>query len=136
MPLRELEFSEKLPVLREFDAVFGLSELRRLDLRALDVAWPDIGWLKSFTKLRVLGICNVEPIDGDALFASLELKKLVVTFTASTGLSLDRVREIAQQYRLQPTEVKAIGVAAKQTGYMLEFRPAGSTQNLWYWRDR
>lgn len=133
--LREFELSEKLSALRDVDAVFDLSELRRLSLRALDVELTNIPWLRNFTKLHVLGIWKVVPADWDALFASPELKKLVVTFTGSTGLSLDRVREIAQQHGLHPTDVKALGVAAKQNGYMLEFRPEGSEQNLWYWRD-
>lgn len=133
--LRELELSEKLPALREFGVVFGLARLRRLSLRALDVELPEIGWLKKFTELHVLGIWNVVPVDWDALFASPQLKKLVVTFNASTGLSLDDVRKIAQAHALRPTEVKAVGVAAKLKGYMLEFRPEGSEQNLWHWRD-
>lgn len=133
--LRELELSEKLPALREFDVVFALSELHRLSLRALDVALPEIGWLKKFTQLRVLGVWNVVPVDWDALFASSQLKKLVVTFSMPTGLSLDDVSDIARAHGLCPTDVKAVGVAAKQKGYMLEFRPEGSEQNLWYWRD-
>jgi hypothetical protein len=133
--LRELEFSEKLPALCEFGAVFGLTDLHRLDLRGIAGGMRGIGWLRRFTELRVLGVGNVGSPDWDALFASPQLKKLVVTFTEPTGLSVDEVREIAKAHGLRPSEVKAVGVATKQKGYLLEFRPDGSEQNLWYWRD-
>jgi hypothetical protein len=133
--LRELELSDALPGLRELTAVFTKTALRRLSLRALEVEWPDIAWLAGFTRLDVLGIWNVGPMDWDALFASSHLKKLAVTFTKSTGLSLDRVREIATAHGLNVTDIKPIGIPAKQKGYLLECRPAGSTQNLWYWDD-
>lgn len=134
--LRELELGEGLPALRDLRTVFAKTQLRRLSLHALDVVWPDVAWLKTFTRLHVLGIRNVEPQDWDALFASPELKKLVVTFTKSTGLSLDQVGEIARAHGLQPTQITAMGIPAKQKGYLLEFRPDGSTQNLWSWREQ
>ena len=134
--LCEVELGEGLPALRDFRSVFVKTQLRRLSLQALDVEWPDIAWLKKFTRLHVLGIRNVVPQDWDALFASPELKKLVVTFTKSTGLSLDQVGEIARAHGLQPTLITALGVPAKQKGYLLEFRPDGSTQNLWSWREQ
>jgi hypothetical protein len=133
--LRELDLSDALPALHDIAPIFQKRELRRLSLRALDMAHADIAWLKNFTKLNVLGIWNVVPIDWDALFASPNLKKLAVTFTKSTGLSLDKVTDVAKQHGLTPTDVKAIGVPSKQKGYLLEFRPPGSTQNLWYWDE-
>jgi hypothetical protein len=133
--LRELELSDALPGLREVNAILTKTGLRRLSLRALDIEWPDISWLAKFTTLDVLGIWNVRPFDWDALFASPTLKKLAVTFTTSTGLSLDQVREIARAHGLPVTDIKPIGVPARQKGYLLECRPAGSTQNLWYWNE-
>jgi hypothetical protein len=133
--LREIELSESLPKLQAIDAIREKTALRRLSLRALETEWPDIAWLARFTTLDVLGIWNVVPLDWDSLLASARLKKLAVTFTRSTGLSLDRVREIATSHGLNVTDVKPIGVPAKQKGYLLECRPAGSTQNLWYWND-
>ncbi|TLY51146.1 MAG: hypothetical protein E6K53_08275 [Gammaproteobacteria bacterium] len=133
--LRELELSEALPALQQFDVTFRKTALKRLDLRALDVELPDISWLSQFTKLHLLAIRNVVPMDWDALFASRDLKKIAVTFAKSTGLSVDQVRDIALAHGLRPTQIGPIGVAAKQKGYWLEFRPDGSTQNLWYWDE-
>ena len=133
--LRELDLSDALPALHDLAPIFQKSALRRLSLRALDVEHADISWLKDFTKLNVLGIWNVVPVDWDALLASPHLKKLAVTFTKSTGLSLDKVTDLAKQQGLNATDVKAIGVPSKQKGYLIEFRPPGSTQNLWYWDD-
>jgi hypothetical protein len=133
--LREVDLSDALPALRKFDVIRRKFELHRLSLRALSSDHADIEWLKQFTELRVLGIWNVVPADWDALFASKQLKKLAVTFTKATGLSTDQVAEIAKEHNLSPTKVVPVGIPAKTKGYMVECRPHGSTQNLWYWKD-
>jgi hypothetical protein len=60
---------------------------------------------------------------------------VAVSFTKSTGLSVDQVRDIAMGHGLNVTDIKPIGVPAKKKGFLIEFRPLGSTQNLWYWDD-
>ncbi|MGA9334710.1 MAG: hypothetical protein WBV39_10580 [Rudaea sp.] len=133
--LRELELSEALPSLTDVSAIFKLSLFRRLDLRGVKGTFEDIAWLRRFRELHVLGIANVEPVDWDSLLASPVLKKLFVRFEKAPGLSPVQVREIALARGFGVTDVQALGNPKKPLGFVLEFRPAGSNQNLWYWDD-
>jgi hypothetical protein len=133
--LRELELIEALPALADVTVITQLRRLQRLDLRGANGAFVDIGWLREFRDLRVLGIANVGTADWDALLASPVIKKLFVRFAQAPGLSAEGVRQIALDRGLGVTDVQAVGKPAKPLGFVLEFRPAGSKQNLWFWDD-
>jgi hypothetical protein len=133
--IREIELVESLPALLDVSAVQGRTELRRLDLRGFDGRLDDIAWLKPMQHLNVLGLRNVASLDWSALFASRALKKVAVTFAEPPGITTEDVRLSAIEQGLLPTSVKPMGVPARPLGFVVEFRPEGSTQNLWFWKD-
>jgi hypothetical protein len=94
-----------------------------------------VSWLTRMTRLNVLGLSNVASPDWNSLFASRDLKKIAFAFAKPPGLSVDDVRAAAIERGLQPTAVKTLGVPHKPIGFVVEFRPEGSTANLWFWRD-
>lgn len=133
--IREIELIESLPALRDVSAVQGRMELRRLDLRGFNGQFDDISWLKHMAHLNVLGLRNVASLDWSALFASKELKKVAVTFVEPPGITMEEVRLAAIERGLLPTSVKPMGMPARPLGFVIEFRPEGSTQNLWFWKE-
>lgn len=132
--LREVELVEALPLVRDVDAVTASEQLRRLDLRGVNVVFDDISWLKEMRQLNVLGLRNIRSPDWEAVFASRELKKVAIAFEKPPRIALDDVRAEAVDHGLAPTSVKALGVPSKPVGFVIEFRPEGSTQNLWFWK--
>lgn len=134
--IREIEFVESLPLIHDVGVVQARVDLRRLDLRGFGGRHDDIAWLRDMVHLDVLGLSNVVPLDWDALFASKELKKIAVTFTGPLRVTMEDVRSAATERGLRPTSVKPMGAPARPRGFVVEFRPEGSTQNLWFWKDR
>jgi hypothetical protein len=133
--LRELELVERLPRIDNARAAMQAEQLRRLDLRGIELEFDDLSWLKRMSRLNVLGLRKVHRPDWDCLFASRELKKIAVAFVKPPHVSIDEVRAAAIERGLKPTEVKPWGVPHKPVGFVVEFRPEGSTRNLWFWRD-
>lgn len=133
--LRELELVEALPKVDDLQAITHSERLRRLDLRGVDCRFDDLAWLKRMTRLHVLGLRNVARPDWDCLFASRELKKAAITFEPRPRFSVDDVRAVAIGCGLNPTSIKPLGVPQAPSGFVVEFRPEGSTANLWFWRD-
>jgi len=133
--LREIELVEALSKVEDVRAITACEHLRRLDLRGVRISFDDASWLTRMTRLNVLGLSNVASPDWNSLFASRELKKIAIAFSKPPGLSVDDVRAAAIERGLQPTAVKTLGVPHKPIGFVVEFRPEGSTANLWFWRD-
>jgi hypothetical protein len=133
--IREIELVESLPLIHDIGAVQARADLRRLDLRGFAGRHDGIAWLRDMVRLHVLGLSNVVPLDWDALFASRELKKIAVTFTRPLRATMDDVRSAATERGLRPTSVQPMGAPARPRGFVVEFRPEGSTQNLWFWKD-
>jgi hypothetical protein len=133
--LREVEFVEALPKVVDVRAITACEQLRRLDLRGVGTAFDDVSWLGRMRHLNVLGLSNVGSPDWDNLFSSRDLKKIAIAFAKPPGLSVDDVRAAAIERGLRPTDVRPLGVPSKPIGFVVEFRPEGSTANLWFWRD-
>jgi hypothetical protein len=133
--LADLEIFEALPGVRDIESIKTIYGLKRLILTGFHHVHTTLKCLAPLRQLRVLALRGIVEPDWKNLFASRYLKKVSFNFNSPPGLSLDAVCAIAEQEGHKPTGIFPSGNPRDPSGYVIEFRPPGSEQNLWFWDD-